>query len=1221
MLKQASSAMEIVSHTNPPDTLGLEAVKEKYGADKSLIELSQLVDDDWLWQDNAEVSVLTKEGQFACKRHHLNSERGDQASVDDRRASIENVGLLQDLCGGPFLVQHPDYAKNDHFLVLHWATRLEGLEAAWLADTTQTKRTVQISVRNKLVRCKIYSRKTPESILRFIIEKGNVVNDSVTQVTVLQVWASSQQVEAAFEKKKKSMGWTLASVGAAALDQKKLDVANGLFEDGRFGQHYATLERVHSFYSRAIKTDILVGEFKGYTVWEALSTQAKKITDMTKIKRCMHEEIFKIASDSFRVLRRNHPEYVPLVILMAMPRIGGQSWGACAVVPNGVSSPGEAAFRHAIPDDKFKALLTPMKGTAALQELALAPQLKVELAAKKIVAQEAKTGPKAKANARSNAPKAKGGTKALKDGMVDCDDEYFDEAALDLDGLDFLGHLNDTCDYLVEKVNPNARNTVECFRQCAVFGAAKGSIIVNIKGVLKVVKSFNVIRKMFKVHCYRTARLMPRPSDVDFKMEDGANGEKRQTLDSVEDDALRSLGLSLQQSAMQESRFATVLKETEASSLAMAHFFRANPFKATIIMALPCAASAMNATMMSLLGKQADLGGLFKDTKSAFMELAHAATGEVMKVLPAEWDVVLETLGSLAKQNMTHVALEHDACKLLQETGVTFEYVSSVRMSMCCHVVTCLGMQQYRSLAGPAIVKHVYTPPLVRSMWLEMQNVCDPTKPDAHAPSVLIELLEMLRPTESETKFALLMDVISTRMWELNRACVCADGQMFKISLEALSSALANAKAADYDGICKTYGLQCPTISDLTCIEAKLDEKTKVNAGLIAAYKKNHHNEVEALAIQAEPFKFLLSRIEDLDLKPLREQRQASEQLGAGAGAGSSSDADTALIAAAVAKLKQGPGAVTSFAEVWNKTVAEEREAFVAQREAETRGDAEHMNFQLEGALAVAVQAHHKQLAKNGVVLWQQREIVAKVQQHFCAMANKFFGDLRETKGAAKDLNIGLRTTEPKFTPCKRKAGDEPAPTVKQWEVVRFGQGSCKVPFWGKVVDQSGALHLNRATSIFLGDGGNDLGPRLWLDGSSYMNVHRSDICPWWLVQPLIPPKDKKEKGLAADPADDGAGAEEQEKKTEKNAKVPTHKLEYHPFTVTIDISACDGGKLSLIYMAPYLVDNDLDNLEQPAAIAALHVRCWRRPAAWNVAQPSIKKLKKSTQKPSFVTS
>ena len=54
--------MEIVSHTNPPDTLGLEAVKEKYGADKSLIELSQLVDDDWLWQDNAEVSVLTKEG-------------------------------------------------------------------------------------------------------------------------------------------------------------------------------------------------------------------------------------------------------------------------------------------------------------------------------------------------------------------------------------------------------------------------------------------------------------------------------------------------------------------------------------------------------------------------------------------------------------------------------------------------------------------------------------------------------------------------------------------------------------------------------------------------------------------------------------------------------------------------------------------------------------------------------------------------------------------------------------------------------------------------------------------------------------------------------------------------------------------------------------------------------------------------------------------------------
>ena len=40
-------------------------------------------------------------------------------------ANISVVGLLQDLGGEPFIVQHFDPQNNTVFFVLHWATRIE----------------------------------------------------------------------------------------------------------------------------------------------------------------------------------------------------------------------------------------------------------------------------------------------------------------------------------------------------------------------------------------------------------------------------------------------------------------------------------------------------------------------------------------------------------------------------------------------------------------------------------------------------------------------------------------------------------------------------------------------------------------------------------------------------------------------------------------------------------------------------------------------------------------------------------------------------------------------------------------------------------------------------------------------------------------------------------------------------------------------------------------
>ena len=41
------------------------------------------------------------------------------------------LGALQDLGGGPFLVQHPDEKNNEEFLADHWAALCEVLERHW----------------------------------------------------------------------------------------------------------------------------------------------------------------------------------------------------------------------------------------------------------------------------------------------------------------------------------------------------------------------------------------------------------------------------------------------------------------------------------------------------------------------------------------------------------------------------------------------------------------------------------------------------------------------------------------------------------------------------------------------------------------------------------------------------------------------------------------------------------------------------------------------------------------------------------------------------------------------------------------------------------------------------------------------------------------------------------------------------------------------------------
>ena len=108
---------------------------------------------------------------------------------------------------------------------------------------------------NKLKNCKVYSRRMPIDGQDFLVKYGNLMNEENTTVTPLQVWRYTVTVESGFCKQKNTMQWSLTSLGAAVLDERKLDFANGMY--GGKWPKYVHYEACNTFYKDSNKTAFL----------------------------------------------------------------------------------------------------------------------------------------------------------------------------------------------------------------------------------------------------------------------------------------------------------------------------------------------------------------------------------------------------------------------------------------------------------------------------------------------------------------------------------------------------------------------------------------------------------------------------------------------------------------------------------------------------------------------------------------------------------------------------------------------------------------------------------------------------------------------------------------------------------------------------------------------------------------------------------------------------
>ena len=88
-----------------------------------------------------------------------------------------------------------------------------------------------MALQQKLQKCMLFRRGMPAWARRYLIKRGNDLNDEATSVTVIQVWnACSDDINPAFEARKKVMGWKGAAFTQQKLNELKLELAQSLFE-------------------------------------------------------------------------------------------------------------------------------------------------------------------------------------------------------------------------------------------------------------------------------------------------------------------------------------------------------------------------------------------------------------------------------------------------------------------------------------------------------------------------------------------------------------------------------------------------------------------------------------------------------------------------------------------------------------------------------------------------------------------------------------------------------------------------------------------------------------------------------------------------------------------------------------------------------------------------------------------------------------------------------
>ena len=266
--KRSQPALWVTSFTATDvfdDTRRFASLEDLVGKDRTTDDYQAFIDFWYLTNPDATIFPVAN-GEWAMTRDTENTGRGDKGSIKSRRDSVARSGVL---CtrGGPFLFEDRNEANVGKYDVGHWGTLFEGMHMLWKENPRHPS--LQKSIVEGIHHAKIYKRETPRFARRWVKKLGNAESDVTTLTTPLEIWASTEETEAAFAAHKYDQKFTVKSLGSQALwEDEKYKIASSLYK-GRWANKTFYINSVY-FVREALGMMVKTGPHTGKTLWAAV---------------------------------------------------------------------------------------------------------------------------------------------------------------------------------------------------------------------------------------------------------------------------------------------------------------------------------------------------------------------------------------------------------------------------------------------------------------------------------------------------------------------------------------------------------------------------------------------------------------------------------------------------------------------------------------------------------------------------------------------------------------------------------------------------------------------------------------------------------------------------------------------------------------------------------------------------------------------------------------
>ena len=472
-----------------------------------------LVDELWLDDGDYHFQFMDQRRKWTSLRHPRNAFRGSPDSLHELVDSVESIGVVMGMRGGVWTQS----SQEGEELVLHAATLCEATRAAVENDKGLRNKALQVTVSLGMPHSKRYSKRMPPDVADFLIMLGNKTNKMSTETGILEILKSTSECEIAFNRRKKTMNWTVSALGQARMEDKKFHVASSLYPK-RWSTKNSFLNCAY-FYKDSQLVTIQKGFLEGSTVWEATVSLVMATVPASHSLMRNHTFFFEKFSLVLRKLREHHSEYIQPVIALLLPRselVGPLA--RCDLLPEGLPNPAICQLS----EDMLDELTVEMSGSqiyanikresdqvdAAVAEAGVKEAKELQEQADVDVAADAAS--KTKANDKK---KDKDKSKATKKSQLQL------SRTMRISGEDmtqeFLDFLNGSMAYML-KLDKQQLPLVLAFQLISLHGALQGKTMMSRGGECRPVKSFATLSKSFKQHIYRKACLQPRQSDIDF---------------------------------------------------------------------------------------------------------------------------------------------------------------------------------------------------------------------------------------------------------------------------------------------------------------------------------------------------------------------------------------------------------------------------------------------------------------------------------------------------------------------------------------------------------------------------------------------------------------------------------------------------------------------------------------------------------------------------------